>query len=295
MTAGSISNWFERDRRHAVLLRQQRGDLLVLDVPELHEVGAELAPVRALVVQRLLELFRRDALLFEKQFADPNRHGFVTTSMPSACRLLKRHPRADTPRAFSSWPRTRCASTNIPGFIPRRCRGDRRARIADRARRTPPRKPSRWLIHQSRRRPRRRADRRPAPARDIRSPSTDTTTREIPGQPLPTPRRRAPRDRSSTAPPSAVARTSGVVRLRADETEPKLDSPTPSRPASTSTPQVSPEPPRTSFRRRADDDVFAERLHQRHADRRRREGVHTAPHFFSALGARHCRLSGAVP
>ena len=64
----------ERDRRHAVLLAEERGDLLVLDVAELDQVEAELAPVLALIVQRLLELLGRDALLFEKQLADANGH-----------------------------------------------------------------------------------------------------------------------------------------------------------------------------------------------------------------------------
>jgi hypothetical protein len=82
------------NRRHAVLLRQQRGDLLVLDVSELHEVGAELAAIRALIVQGFLELFRRNALLLEKQFPNANRHGYLIVSS------LKTKPRADTPGAF---------------------------------------------------------------------------------------------------------------------------------------------------------------------------------------------------
>jgi hypothetical protein len=64
----------ERDRRHAVLLAQERGNLLVLHIPELHEIEAELPPVLTLIVQRFLELLRADALLFEKQFADTNGH-----------------------------------------------------------------------------------------------------------------------------------------------------------------------------------------------------------------------------
>ena len=74
MTAGSISNCVERDRGHAVLLAEQRRDLLVLDVAELDQVEAELPPVLALIVQRLLELLRRDALLLEKQLADAYGH-----------------------------------------------------------------------------------------------------------------------------------------------------------------------------------------------------------------------------
>ena len=59
----------EVDRRDAVLLAEERGDLLVLDEAELDEVEAELAAVGLLVVQRLLQLRRRDALLFEQQLA----------------------------------------------------------------------------------------------------------------------------------------------------------------------------------------------------------------------------------
>ena len=62
------------DRGHAVLLGQQRGDFLVLHEAHLHEVGAELPPVLFLIGQRFLKLDRRDALLFEKQFTNPDRH-----------------------------------------------------------------------------------------------------------------------------------------------------------------------------------------------------------------------------
>ena len=53
----------EVDRRDAVLLAEERGDLLVLDEPQLDEVVAELAPVGLLMVQGLLQLLRGDALL----------------------------------------------------------------------------------------------------------------------------------------------------------------------------------------------------------------------------------------
>jgi hypothetical protein len=65
----------EVDGGHAVLLAQQRRDVVVLDEPELDQVQAELPPVGLLVVQGLLELLRRDALLLEKQFPDSDRHG----------------------------------------------------------------------------------------------------------------------------------------------------------------------------------------------------------------------------
>ena len=64
----------EVDGGNAVLLAEQRRDVFVLDEPELHQVEAELAPVGLLVGQHLLELLGGDALLFEKQFANPDRH-----------------------------------------------------------------------------------------------------------------------------------------------------------------------------------------------------------------------------
>ena len=45
MTAGSISNCVEVDRGHAVLLAEQRGDLLVLDEPELDQIQPSLPPL----------------------------------------------------------------------------------------------------------------------------------------------------------------------------------------------------------------------------------------------------------
>ena len=74
MTAGIDFELREVDRRDAVLLAEQRGDLLVLDEAELDQIEAELPPIGLLIVQGLLELLRRDALLFEKKFADANGH-----------------------------------------------------------------------------------------------------------------------------------------------------------------------------------------------------------------------------
>ena len=42
MMPGSISNCVQVDRGNAVLLAEERGDLLILHEPELHEVEAEL-------------------------------------------------------------------------------------------------------------------------------------------------------------------------------------------------------------------------------------------------------------
>ena len=59
----------EVDRRNAVLLAEQRGDLLVLDEPHLDEVVAELPPVGLLLVKRLLQLLRCDQFLLEEELA----------------------------------------------------------------------------------------------------------------------------------------------------------------------------------------------------------------------------------
>src|SRR5690606_40376855 len=72
----------ERNRRHTVLLAEQGGDLLVAHVSELDEVEPELAAVLALIVERLLQLLRRDALLLQQELADAYRH--VLPAMPLA-------------------------------------------------------------------------------------------------------------------------------------------------------------------------------------------------------------------
>ena len=64
----------EVDRGDAVLLAEERGDLLVLDEPHLDEVVAELAPVGLLMVQGLLKLLGGDALLLEEELANANGH-----------------------------------------------------------------------------------------------------------------------------------------------------------------------------------------------------------------------------
>ncbi len=76
----------QRNRRNAVLLAEEGGDVLVFDEAERNEAVTELAPVLALRVQGLLELLGCDALLLEKQLANANRH-LVTT----------RHGHTDTP------------------------------------------------------------------------------------------------------------------------------------------------------------------------------------------------------
>ena len=64
----------EVDGGDAVLLAEERGDLLVLDEPHLDEVVAELAPVGLLMVQGLLQLLRGDALLLEEELANADGH-----------------------------------------------------------------------------------------------------------------------------------------------------------------------------------------------------------------------------
>ena len=64
----------EVDGGDAVLLAEERGDLLVLDEAHLDEVVAELAPIGLLMVQGLLELLRGDPLLLQEEFANADGH-----------------------------------------------------------------------------------------------------------------------------------------------------------------------------------------------------------------------------
>ncbi len=75
MTAAIDLELREVDRRHAVLLAQQRRDLVVLDDAQLDEVVAELPPVGLLMVQGLLELVWRDAFLLQQELANADGHG----------------------------------------------------------------------------------------------------------------------------------------------------------------------------------------------------------------------------
>ena len=170
-------------------------------------------------------------------------------------------------------------------------RGDRRARVADRASphtaahaeplRHPPGLDARRHVAA--------IARSASAATSGRRPPT-TITREMPVHPSPRRRR---------------SRTS---RLKLDLARPPLDRRTP---ASSGCAPTSPKPERDStaqpshpHRRRTrcrtprrmhrsrilastpTTTYSSERLDERHADRGRRERVHTAPHFFSALGAR---------
>src|SRR5262249_1960573 len=62
------------DGGNAVLLAEERGDLLIFDEPQLHEVVAEFAAFGLLLIQGLLQLLRRYSLLLYKEFANPDRH-----------------------------------------------------------------------------------------------------------------------------------------------------------------------------------------------------------------------------
>ena len=144
-------------------------------------------------------------------------------------------------------------------------------------RRTPPRTPIRWLIHHVSRPRRRRADRLTA------SPSTSRprqwTRPRARFRSTPIPRRRRPalpaaiRSRRSHPAARRSLGKGGRSQVARDEYRIEIDSPTPSVPASTS-PRQFPIAAH-QLRRRTDDNVFTERLHERHAYRRRREGVHT--------------------
>ena len=64
MTAGIDLELRQVDGGDAVLLAEERGELFVLDEPELGQIEAELPPIGLLIVQGLLKLIRSDALLF---------------------------------------------------------------------------------------------------------------------------------------------------------------------------------------------------------------------------------------
>ena len=70
----SILNCARLIAGNAVLLAEERRDLLVLDEPHLDEVVTELAPVGLLLCQRLLELLGGDQFLLEKEFAYSDGH-----------------------------------------------------------------------------------------------------------------------------------------------------------------------------------------------------------------------------
>ena len=265
----------QRDRGHAVLLRQQRGDLLVLDVAELHEIGAELAAIRALVVQGLLELFRRNALLFEKQFPDSNRHSSDPPSKTSSARRRSTsvHRRGRARRALPP---------TFPASTLRRCprrppRVHRRSCFAERRR-------ARRAVGSSttsRRPPRRHVDRRRRRARHHVAIDRDDHPRDA--GPTRSPRAANPHFAIQARTAAAVVAKRRRRQVAPDDSDADVIHRTPSRPASTS-PRSSTPAPHTNFGVTPTTMYLADRLHQRHADRRRREGVHTAPHFFSAVG-----------
>ena len=89
MIAGIDLELREVDGRHAVLLGEQRGDLLVLDEPELDEVEPELAPVGLLIAQRLLQLGRRNALFLEQQLTNADGHRSGSLALWERLRLGK--------------------------------------------------------------------------------------------------------------------------------------------------------------------------------------------------------------
>ena len=84
----------EVDRRDAVLLAEERGDLLVLDEPQLDQVEAELPAIGLLIAQRVLQLGRRNPLFFQQQLAYADGHRL---------RLLAVGPPGTRLKLRSSW------------------------------------------------------------------------------------------------------------------------------------------------------------------------------------------------
>ena len=70
------------DRGHAVLLAEQRRDLFVGHETELDEIQAQLPAVGLLIVERLLQLRRSDALFLQKQVADADGHRYNSDRLP---------------------------------------------------------------------------------------------------------------------------------------------------------------------------------------------------------------------
>ena len=127
------------DRGHAVLLAEQIGDFLVLDEPEADQIQADLAAVRLLMVQRLLQLGRRDALFLEQQLADTNGHRVrpcEDRSTRAATPIVARGPRRQLREPacwgedFDSTPVTLFVKQENAGRIRRHPRGDAPAAAA---------------------------------------------------------------------------------------------------------------------------------------------------------------------
>ncbi len=66
----------EVDRRDAVLLAQDRSDIVVLDISQVDENRTQAPAAVALMLQRSIELFGGDVVLFYEQFADLRWHGY---------------------------------------------------------------------------------------------------------------------------------------------------------------------------------------------------------------------------
>ncbi len=86
MTDGSISNCVRLIEGTPYCLLRRGGDLLVLDEAQLDEVEAQLAAIRLLIVQRFLQLGRRDALFLEQQLANANGHRLQLDRFPADTR-----------------------------------------------------------------------------------------------------------------------------------------------------------------------------------------------------------------
>ena len=81
----------EVDRGDAVLLRDEVGELVLVEEAELGDLRAEAPALRARLLARLAKLLRGEQVLLDEQFADP----LVHRSLPS-CRLMN----ASSPRAI---------------------------------------------------------------------------------------------------------------------------------------------------------------------------------------------------
>ena len=93
------------DRGHAVLLAEQRRDFFVGHETELDEIQAQLPAVGLLIVERLLQLRRSDALFLQKQVADADGHRYNSDRQKLAAQITTVGPDHVSRRGRTRWGR----------------------------------------------------------------------------------------------------------------------------------------------------------------------------------------------
>ena len=67
---------FQIDGRNAVLAGKNGGNVVIADEAQLDQAGAQPAAILLLVLERLLQLIRRDQAVFDQNFAKARRHRY---------------------------------------------------------------------------------------------------------------------------------------------------------------------------------------------------------------------------